>query len=217
MFSNPTRSKVLKEDGYTLPLVVPVQLDVKMKAEKGKVVPSLEYQPAFDNLRHRVLVELPKNKQMFKAVPSYASLDSITPPWGFVSTSEGILLSPYAQLSSSIDNSFTGDVTFTLIAVLISRSSVIPHFQIDGVKNVIELAWGEDNDLAEVSDIPSVEGGSELRLVDPAAREKEKQEEKERIRELFREAQELAEAWYEKYEPSDTESTFSEWMGEEET
>jgi hypothetical protein len=154
---------------------------------------------------------------MFKTVPSYASLDSITPPWGFVSTSEGILLSPYAQLSSNVDAGFNGDVTFTLVAVLISRSSVIPHFQIDPVKNMIELAWVEESDLAEVSDIPSVEGGSELRLVDPAVREKEKRLEKERIRELFREAQELAENWYEKYEPSDTESTFSEWMGEEET
>lgn len=217
MFSNPMRSKVLKEDGYTLPLLVPVQLDAKIKAENGKVVTALRHQIAFDALRQRVLEELPKNKQMFKTVPSYASLDSITPPWGFVSTSEGILLSPYAQLSSNVDAGFTGDVTFTLVAVLISRSSVIPHFQIDPVKNVIELAWVEESDLAEVSDIPSVEGGSELRLVDPAAREKAKQDEKERIRELFREAQELAEAWYEKYEPSDTESTFSEWMGEEET
>jgi len=217
MFSSPTRTKVLKEDGYSLPLVVPVQLDIKVKAENGKIITALRHQPAFDALRHRVLEELPKNKQMFKTVPSYASLDSITPPWGFVSTSEGILLSPYAQISSNLDTDFTGDVTFTLVAVLISRSSVIPHFQIDAMKNVIELAWGEDNDLAEVSDIPSVEGGSELRLVDPAVREKEKQEEKERIRELFREAQELAETWYEKYEPSDTESTFSEWMGEDET
>jgi hypothetical protein len=217
MFSSPTRTKVLKEDGYSLPLVVPVQLDIKVKAENGKIITALRHQPAFDALRHRVLEELPKNKQMFKTVPSYASLDSITPPWGFVSTSEGILLSPYAQISSNLDTDFTGDVTFTLVAVLISRSSVIPHFQIDAMKNVIELAWGEDNDLAEVSDIPSVEGGSELRLVDPAVREKEKQEEKERIRELFREAQELAETWYEKYEPSDTESTFTEWMGEDET
>ena len=217
MFSNPTRTKVIKEDGYSLPLVAPVQLDVKVKAENGKIVPSLEYQAAFDNLRHSVLVELPKNKQMFKTVPSYASLDSITPPWGFVSTSDGVTLSPYAQLSSNVDAGFNGDVTFSLVAVLISRSSVIPHFQIDAVKNVIELAWGEDNDLAEVSDIPSADGASELRLVDPAVREKEKRLEKERIRDLFREAHELAEAWYEKYEPSDTESTFSEWVGEDET
>jgi len=217
MFSNPTRSKVLKEDGYLLPLIVPVQLDIKVKAEMGKVVPSVEYQKVFDALRQRVLLELPKNKQMFKTVPSYASLDSITPPWGFVSTSDGVTLSPYAQISSNLDAGFTGDITFTLVAVLISRSSVIPHFQIDAVKNVIELAWGEESDLAEVSDIPSADGGSELKLVDPAAREREKQEEKERIRELFREAQELAETWYEKYEPSDTESTFTEWMGEDET
>jgi hypothetical protein len=142
-------------------------------------------------------------------------LDSITPPWGFLGTSARISVSPYQQISINICDDFTGYATFTLVAVLISRSSVLPHFQVEAVKNVIELEWGEENELAEVSDIPSVEGGSELRLVDPAVKEREKQAEKERIRELFRAAVEEATTWYEKYEASDNESTFTEWMDDE--
>lgn len=217
MFGSPTRTKVLKEDGYLLPLKTPVQLDVKVQVTDGKLVPSLEYQTAFDELRQRIVSELPKNRQMFKTVPSYASLDSITPPWGFVGTSDGVSLSPYSQITSDIDDVFNGEATFTLDAVLISRSSVLPHFQVNTVKNVIELEWGEEEELAEVSDIPSADGASELRLVDPAARERAKQDEKERIREMFKAAEEAAAGWFEKYEPSDNESTFTEWMGEEET
>lgn len=213
---NATRTKVLKEDGYTLPLTSPVQLDIQVPVESGKLIPSVEFQPAFDELRQRVLLELPKNKQLFKSAPSYASLDSITPPWGFVTTSSGVSLSPYLQISSSVEDDFTGKVTFSLIAVLISRSSVIPHFQIEPVKTVIELDWAQDDELAEVSDIPSADEVSELRLIDPAAKERKKQAEKERIRELFRVAEAEAAEWLEKYNPSDTESAFSEWMGEDE-
>lgn len=215
MFGSPIRSKVLNEDGYIVSLVSPVHIEGKFQFTQGKIVPSLEFQPAFEVLRNRILTELPKHKQMFKAVPSYASLDSITPPWGFVGTSAGISLSPYSQISLNISDGFTGYATFSLVAVLISRSSVLPQFQIDAVKNVIELEWGEENELAEVSDIPSAEGGSELRLVDPAVKEREKQAEKERIRELFRAATEEATVWFEKYEPSDNESTFTEWMDDE--
>jgi hypothetical protein len=207
----------LKEDGYTLPLLIPAQLDLQVQVVNGKVTPTLEFQPLFDALRQRMLTELPKNKQMFKTVPSYASLDSISPPWGFISTSEGVLLSPYVQVTSTLDTTFSGQATFALIALLISRSSVLPHFQIDAIKNTIDLDLGVADDFAEVSDIPSVDGGSELRLIDPAVREREMRAEKERVRELFRAAEAEAEAWFEKYEPSDNESAFSEWMDQDET
>ena len=218
MFSSPTKTKVSNEDGYSVHLTHPVLLDVPIHYAKGSFSMDMTCQSKFDALRQRMLSELVKNTQLFKNSPSYTSLDTISPPWGFVSTSNGTMLSPYTVVRIEFPNSFTsGSVSFTLTDIMISRSSIVPQFCVSEVKNVIELDWGTaaDDELAEVSDIPSVEGGSELKLVDPAAREREKQSEKTRIRHLFQQAEHEAECWYEKYEPSDDESTFSEWIAEE--
>lgn len=215
MFGTPSRTKVLKEDGFKLPLTAPVQLNVQMSVFDGKLVPTLEYQSAFTELRQLVLSELPKNKQMFKTVPTYASLDSITPPWGFISTSDGVVLSPYLQITSTLASEFEGKATFTLKDILISRSFVVPHFQVDCVQAGLDLDLDLSEELAEVSDIPNEEGSSELRLIDPAVRDRQKQVEKHQIRELFRRAHDAADEWLEKYQPSESESTFSEWAGEE--
>ena len=124
MFGSPVRSKVLNEDGYIVSLVSPVHLEGKFQINNGKIIPTLDFQPAFEALRNHILRELPNHKQLFKTVPSYASLDSITPPWGFLGTSASISVSPYQQISINICDDFTGYATFTLVAELNSRSAV---------------------------------------------------------------------------------------------
>jgi hypothetical protein len=78
----------------------------------------------------------------------------------------------------------------------------------------------EGTECIEVSDVPATDGV--VHLVDPAQREREKAIMKAQVRAAFTDAQvarekaeDMAHAFLEKYDLSDTESAFTEWEEDE--
>ncbi len=74
--------------------------------------------------------------------------------------------------------------------------------------------------MEEVSDVPTA-GGPVVTLADPARLAKEKAEAKERIRTAFEAAKEartmaerMAAEFYDRYDLSDSESAFTEWLSD---
>ena len=206
MFHPPTRTKVQNEDGYCLRLQNPVNINIQVDPQN--LYNGAEVVKAFADCRRTILQHLVSSTDIFRTKPTLAALESICPPWGYCATSSGYTWSKYSQLNFEPENSYMGTVIYSLVDVLISRSFIVPVFTITKAP-VIDIAFGDDEDeLNEVDDIPSVEGGIEL--VDPVRREAEKRKEKEEVRELFRKANEAASIWIAKYGFSDDESAFSD-------
>lgn len=217
MFGVPKRIRVGDEDVYVVSLKNPVLLNLSIAQESKKLVSDSSTTGIFTSCRNTILKSLCENKSLFRTAPSFASLEAITPPWGFVSTSSGIVLSPYTQITNQFPSTYDGPVDFKLVEVTLSRSCIKPHFYVDAADALIDLAFDvAEDELLEVSDVPSSEGDGHVHLTDPARRLQQKNEEKERIRCMFTAAAAEAERWYETYDVSDNESAFSEWLDEEE-
>jgi hypothetical protein len=217
MFGVPKRARVGNEDVYVVELKNPVLLNLSIPQESQKLVPDSSMTSIFTSCRNTILKALCENTSLFRSAPTFASLDAITPPWGFVSTSSGIVLSPYTQITNQYPATYNGPVDFKLVEVTLSRSCIKPHFYVDAADGLIDLAFdAAEDELQEVSDVPDVEGGAgPVCLTDPARRLQQKNEEKERIRSMFAAATAEAERWYETYDVSDNESAFSDWLEEE--
>jgi len=216
MFDTPKRIRIGTEDAYVVRLTSPVLLSISIPQESKELVPDSSVMGLFSSCRHTILKALCETASLFRIPPTLASLEAITPPWGFISTSSGIVLSPYTQITNQYPVTYGGPVDFKLVEVTLSRSCIKPHFHVDAADALIDLAFdAADDELQEVSDVPEIDGAGPVYLTDPARRLQQKNEEKERIRRMFAEATVQAERWYETYDVSDNESAFSEWLDEE--
>jgi len=216
MFDVPQRIRVGTEDAFLVRLKNPVSLNLSVPQEAGRLTPDASVSAIFASCKNTILNALCNNPSLFRAAPTFASLEAITPPWGFVTTSSGIVLSPYTQITNQYATNYTGPVDFQLVEVTLSRSCIKPHFHVVTAVALIDLAFTtpEEDAIQEVSDIASEEGCGTLHLTDPARKAQRKAEEKERIRDMFRAAEAEAERWFKEYDVSDNESTFSEWLEE---
>ena len=218
MFSRPER----KADGsFLLPLLPPLALGVRLEASPS-LVPDRAAQPAFSALQSRILVELTRAPGLFGKPPSLASLEAITPQWGFVIVGGETRISPYTQIDmSKISETTPCFVDLALVSLTISRSTIQPHFQarfVESKAGMIDLDWDSPpEEMEEVSDIGANAEGA-VTLIDPATLLRQKKAAKEAVRAAFRQAELLraeaaakAEQFYETYDLSDSESAFTEW------
>jgi hypothetical protein len=199
-------------------------------SESRNLVGTLEYQQLFKNFQKNILSDLSKEKALFKHPPLLESLEALSPNWGFIILNGQIVWSPYCKLQfheSLMHAQLPCYVNLTLVAIEITRSSIYPIFECSFVKSkikdeIIDFTWdqSESSDLLEVTDVPDMEEGI-IELANPAKRIREKIEAKERVHNAFLEAKqarikarELADAFLEKYDVSDSESCFTEWMSE---
>jgi hypothetical protein len=238
MFGTPVKQKDSRSgaDCYDVPLTRSIRLGVRITSAGGHLIPNRESMSKLAELRKTVLRELVKERRLFKHAPSLESLEMITPMWGFVLVDGAPQLSPYTVFLPMVDRATHSDciVDLELEQLEISRSTICPVFRILFVEAVaptaIEFEWGVDADAAagdedeieEVSDVAldAEDDGAAVRLMDPAVREREKEEAKARIRAAFlaaeearTTAEELAARFHEAYDLSDSESAFSEWIG----
>ena len=226
MFEAPIRQTIQGIHGFYVKLKEPRPLLIRLELTNSGVVPTLQFQPQFQSLQTILVSELVNNTQLFKVAPSLESLEAITPNWGFI-VSEG---QPKQSEYTNIDITKTGDklpcyADLLLVGVSITRSTIRPHFEAKFLEavldDVIDFQWEAPTDVEEVSDIGGAPDSDAIQLRDPAAVEREKALEKERIREAFQEADKvkqvaktMAEAFYEKYDLSDSESAFTGWMSD---
>lgn len=233
MFGIPVRSSdssgaiVYKVEINTTPI------GVELEYNRSGLIYNKDAQPRFRTLQSLVLSELAKEKDLFKNPPTLASLEAITPNWGFVLSGAKQIFSPYSILQTShlMDDKLPCLVDIQLKGLEISRSTIRPVFKLHYLgptKAEIDFEWpqsalGEDM-VIEVSDVSAFDvahTSSVITLADPALRRKERATLKAEIRSAFMaadkardEAEAKAHAFYEKYNDdlSDAESTFSEWM-----
>lgn len=240
MFGTPTRvTGKSGEPAYNLD-VNTSPLGVELEYTRDGLIYNRDAQSRFRTLQSLIISELAKEKQLFKNPPTLASLETITPNWGFVSSGGKAIFSPYSELDVSIN---TGDipclVDIQLKRLEISRSTIRPlwklHYlgkkkpEIDfdfpapaSVAVTQVLAERQANEeITEVSDLGSAGSHAPLTLSDPATKEREKIAAKSKIRDAFvaaREArasaEELAKNFYDSYDLSDSESAFTEWLSE---
>lgn len=233
MFGAPVKSSL--PDGTVVfsvdVSVSPIGAEIEYTSEG--LLYSKEAQSRFRGLQSLVLSELAKEKSLFKNPPTLASLEAITPNWGFVASEGKMIFSPYAKLESVHirPDQLPCLVDVQLKGLEISRSTVRPRFTLHylGKKhNEIDFDWpapAPPVDLTEVSDVPFAEEGPQVvALADPALKARQKAEAKAQIRAAFEaakaaraSAQELADKFYEAYDLSDSESAFTEWMSDEDS
>jgi hypothetical protein len=218
--------------------VTPIGVEVELVSDG--LIYSKEAQSRLTTLQHLVLSELAQQKGLFKNQPTLSALEAITPNWGFVTQTDGIIkFSPYAKLeySTIAASNLPCLVDIQLKSLEISRSTIRPIFVLHylGKKSAtIDFEWSASplqtqivaNDLTEVSDLGDESSGDNdvLYLADPAKKAREKAEAKAQIRGAFlaaeearSNAEELAKTFYKNYDLSDSESAFTEWMSDAET
>jgi hypothetical protein len=236
MFGAPVRTfdssgtTVYKVDINTTPI------GVELEYSKEGLTYSKDAGPRFRTLQSLVLSELSKEKDLFKNPPSLASLEAITPNWGFVLSGGKQIFSPYSVLDASHipAEKLPCLVDVQLKALEISRSTIRPLFKLHYLgpaKAIIAFDWPETcnsavDEVVEVSDVPSAGDGAVITLSDPAQRQRARLSEKAEIRAAFAAvetarvaAEAKAKEFYEKYtdDLSDNESAFTEWMSDEES
>jgi hypothetical protein len=236
MFGAPVRSNdasgttIYKVDVNTTPI------GVELEFTKTGLAYEPTAQPRFRTLQNLILSELAKEKDLFKNPPTLASLEAITPNWGFILSGTRYAFSPYAILQSThiADDKLPCLVDIQLKGLEISRSTIRPVFKLHYLgqaKAEIDFEWPAPtaslaDEVVEVSDVAAAADGSVMTLADPAQRRKERQTLKAEIRTAFTAAEEAraaaeakAKAFYERYEDdlSDAESAFTEWMSDEES
>jgi hypothetical protein len=229
MFLAPKR---FNADTYEVQLSAPMALGIRLAVSRADIItPVLEHQSVFQTLQRRILVELTKNRQLFKNAPSIESLEAITPNWGFITTGDTIQLSPYTLVS--IDptiSAYPCSIDLELTALHISRSTIRPLFRgAPLADNLIEFDWmatavgiSRGAELEEVSDVAYHDDvAGVISLKDPDMLKREKLAAKERVRSAYREAdaaREVADGvaanFHLTYDLSDTESAFSEWVSD---
>jgi hypothetical protein len=230
MFSAPVKTNFNGEVAYSVDLLNPILLGGSFHYTDKGCVASIVYQGKFNAMKVYVLTELAKHKQLFLQTPSFDMLEAITPIWGFLSKGNESMVSPYTVITPDTKISKVPcSVDLELTGLIVSRSTIRPRFRyvvLETKQNVIDFDWGEEEqiqELEEVSDIPALADSESMELRDPAFVRKEMLEEKERVRNAFRTAEEakyaaeeMAARFYAKYDPSDSESAFSEWASDEE-
>jgi len=228
MFLAPKRANA---DTYEVQLSAPTALGIRLAVSRADIItPVLEHQSVFQTLQRRILLELTKNRQLFKNAPSIESLEAITPNWGFITTGDTIQLSPYTLVS--IDptiSAYPCSIDLELTALHISRSTIRPLFRgAPLADNLIEFDWmatavgiSRGAELEEVSDVAYDDVVGVISLKDPDMLKREKLAAKERVRSAYREAdaaREVADGvaanFHLTYDLSDTESAFSEWVSD---
>ena len=232
MFGTPTRGSGKSGETVYFLDVNTTPLGVELEYTSDGLVYDKSTQPRFRTLQNQVISELAKERQLFKNPPSQASLEAITPNWGFVSSGGKAIFSPYSDLMSDIKtDKLPCVVDIQLKRLEISRSTIRPTWKLhylgtrkpeidfDFVAPAAVPVTAEE--ITEVSDVGSAKEGAPLTLADPAARAREKEEAKAQIRAAFvaaREArtsaEELARNFYESYDLSDSESAFTEWLSD---
>jgi hypothetical protein len=231
MFSAPVKTNFNGEVAYRVELLNPILLGGSFQYTEKGCLPSTAYQDKFNSMKVYILKELSNHKQLFRQTPNMEMLEAITPIWGFLSKGQETILSPYTVLVTDVKPSEVPCyVDFELTGLIVSRSTIRPAFRYIVLEkpkeSVIDFDWGEEaqvQELEEVSDIPALADSESMELRDPASVRREMLEEKERVRNAFRaaeeaksKAEELAVRYYTKYDPSDSESAFSEWASDEE-
>jgi hypothetical protein len=132
------------------------------------------------------------------------------------------------------DGAYTNSIVdLELIGILITRSTISPKFAVKFVSaasaDVIDFDWqitaapAPVKEIEEVSDLGAAEADvNTLTLRSPVLIAKEKAAAKEQVKVLFRTAEDAREAaldamarFFNKYEVSDTESQFSDWLSDD--
>jgi hypothetical protein len=235
MFGPPTRSNGKGGEAVYFLDVNATPLGIELEYTSDGLVYDKSAQPRFRTLQNLVISELAKERQLFKNPPTQASLEAITPNWGFVSSGGKAVFSPYSDLISDIkSDKLPCLVDIQLKRLEISRSTIRATWKLHYLgtrRNEIDFDFVAPvapavapivaEEITEVSDVDSTNMGTPLTLADPAARAREKEEAKAQIRAAFvaaREArtsaEELARNFYDSYDLSDSESAFTEWLSD---
>lgn len=160
--------------------------------------------------REKILRELANETALFRNPPTFKTLDAMAANW-------------QAEMKRTVGK-FVGMADLVLQKLVISRSRIESLWEtIPAASPTIDFDWAAPSELEEVSDVPAA-GGAPFVLSDPAAKERAKRAEKEKIRVLFAtatnarlEAETAAAAFLDTYDLSDSESAFSEWMSADES
>jgi hypothetical protein len=234
MFGVPERRADGNNVYFYVPMAKPVRLSVRLQQSKPlTILPDPSVQPKFKELQSKVLNELTKTETLFKNKPSYESLERITPQWGIIYTDDN-----KPQWNEYTAKEFYYDVEMgaytncivdlELIGILITRSTISPKFAVKFVEkytqsDVIDFDWqtpvNPAKEIEEVNDLEATADTNPLTLRSPALIAKEKTDAKEKVKVLFRTADEARQLaldamgkFFGKYEVSDDESQFSDWM-----
>ena len=235
MFGVPERRVDGNNVYFYVPIANPIRLDVRLRMNKTLTVfPDPSIQKKFDQLESTLLNELTKTEVLFKNKPTYESLQRITPRWGMVYDTDGTPhWSEYTAKEFFFDvkeGAYTNSIVdLELIGILITRSTISPKFAVkflepDTQAEVIDFDWQSPaltKEIEEVNDldVPLADAMNTLTLRSPAFIAKEKADAKENVKVLFRTADEARQQalqamadFLNKYEVSDTESQFSDWV-----
>jgi hypothetical protein len=235
MFSAPSRIVGKGSETFFRVEVSVSPLGVELEYTNDGLVYNKDAQSRFRTLQNLVLSELAKQKELFKNPPTLASLEAITPNWGFVSSGGVFSFSPYAELQTDIDHDRLPCLAdIQLKCIEISRSTIRPYFKLHYLgpkKNEIDFEWVppvqqkppaiSPDDIMEVSDVFNEKVGPSISLKNPVDLSREKAEAKAKINSAFQAAKEaraaaeaMAAEFYETYDLSDSESAFTEWLSD---
>ena len=231
MFGAPVR----EGDAFYVPVQTPVRVGSRFEINVAAagLIPDFSMQAHFKTLQHTVLTALVSHKGLFKKAPTLESLQTISPNWGMVLMNGVAEWSPFTKIKMDAirPEHVPGYADCVLEGIHISRSTITPKFQAvflekKAADTVIDFDWGGEDvkpDIEEVSDIEGEGDEGMFELKDPAAKEREKQEAKERIRTALRAAfaaraaaMDMADEFLKTYDVSDSESAFTEWMSDSE-
>jgi len=228
MFDAPVRKDIQGTQGFYIRVKDPQPLQARFEVTTSGIVPELRFQSQFQSMQNVILSNMVKHTQLFKMQPSLESLQAITPNWGFLWIDGSPKQSEYTQidLSSLGKDQLPCFADLLLVGVSITRTTIRPYFEAKFLESasdsMIDFQWdAPPTEMEEVSDIGTFVDPATMQLKDPAITKREKMLEKERIRNAFRAAEQakhdavaMAEAFYTKYDLSDSESEISGWISD---
>jgi len=243
MFGVPERRAEGNTVHIYVPMAKPERLGLRLKMNsKLDVFPDVSVQSTFATLQKEVLTELTKTEVLFKNKPSYDSLERITPQWGVIyDTDNKPQWNKYTESEFFFDvkmGAYTNAIVdLELIGILITRSTISPKFAVKFVEpdtktEVIDFDWqatpavpaNQSKEIEEINDLDAPLTADTLTLRSPALIAKEKESAKEQVRVLFRTADDARQKaldamanFFSKYEVSDDESQFSDWLTDDES
>jgi len=228
MFDAPVRKDIQGTQGFYISLKKPQPLQARFEITASGIVPELRYQSQFQSMQNVILSNMVKHTQLFKVAPTLESLQAITPNWGFVWIDESPKQSEYTQIdvSSLGKEQIPCFADLVLVGVSITRTTIRPYFKASFLEptsdSMIDFQWdATPAEMEEVSDIGTFVDPATMQLKDPAITKREKMLEKEHVRNAFRAAEQarhdaeaMAQAFYAKYDLSDSESEISGWISD---
>ena len=234
MFGVPERRANGNNVYFYVPMAKPAPLGARLRMDKTlTILPDPVVQPKFKELQNKVLNELTKTETLFKNKPSFESLERITPQWGIIYDDTNTPhWNEYTQKEFFFDvkeGAYTNSIVdLELIGILITRSTISPKFAVkflekDSQNDVIDFDWQTPaKEIEEVNDLEAAATNANITLRSPALIAKEKAAAKEYVKVLFRTADEARQTalgamndFFRKYEVSDDESEFSDWVSDE--